>query len=199
MPTLPPVRPAIGPKRLGNALLPLAAADHLVGAYQTARRGEQDADRQFGHVGRIGVCAVRDHDPAPAGGVEVDPLVARAVAAEQGEPRQGGHHGIGDADTPGADDCLHRGGRTGRDVGRGGRGTVHMPDDPAALSERSERRLGEMEAGQDVRLVGHGRAVACGVGVRKREASTRRKTGLAKNGTLCKVRRTKRPAAFKRI
>ena len=31
-----------------------------------------------------------------------------------------------------------------------------LPDDPAALAEGSERRLCEMEAGQDVRLVGHG-------------------------------------------
>jgi hypothetical protein len=37
------------------------------------------------------------------------------------------------------------------------------------------------------------------MGAGKSQASARRKTGLAKNGSLCKVQRTKRPAAFKRI
>jgi hypothetical protein len=56
-----------------------------------------------------------------------------------------------------------------------------------------------MEAGQDVRLVSHGRGVAWEMGAGKPKASARRKTGLAKNGSLCKVQRSKRPAAFKRI
>ena len=204
---MPSVLPVSGcgdwAEAVGDALLPLAAPDHLVGANQSARRGEQDADGQFRHVGRVRVGPVGDHDAAPAGRFEVDPFVAGAVAAEQGEPWQSGHHGIGNADAAGADDRLHGTGDARRDVGDRGRRTVHVANDVASLGEGGQCGLGEVKTGEEggtgANGSGHGRKYDVRCTADKSPCPARRKTGLAKNGTLCKVVNTKRPAAFKRI
>lgn len=56
--------------------------------------------------GSVGVGAVRDHDVALARGGEIHALIARAVAADQRQPRHGCHQRIGGADAAGRDQGL---------------------------------------------------------------------------------------------
>ena len=143
-----------GAEAVGDALGPVAAADHLVGPHDAPRRGQQDAEGHLGHVRGVGVGAVRDHDVALAGGGEVDALVAGAVAAEQREAGQRFHQRLGQAHAAGADDGLHMLCGLARHQGRFG--PVHVTGDLAALGERRQGGLGEVETGEDGGTLGHG-------------------------------------------